>query len=118
MRGVLGAHVVLINFGPNLSECSVSFISMAMTDSSSAAILSAPSVLSVVGSARPDDAFSVDELGSQIVALAGRLAAATCRWLLLVAQFDACGAARLFGCRLRTRLVIRTTEPVRAGIGA
>jgi hypothetical protein len=97
VRGVLGAHVVLINFGPNLSECSVSFISMAMTDSPSAAILSAPFVLSVVGSARPDDAFSVDDLGSQIVALAGRLAAATCRWLLLGAQFDACEGCAAFG---------------------
>ena len=76
------------NFGPNLSEGSASFIAMAMTDSPSAATPSAPSVLSVVGSARPDEALSVDELGSQIVALAGRLAAATCRWLLLVAQFD------------------------------
>lgn len=32
---------------------------------------------------------SVDELGARIVAMAGRLAAATCRWLLLVAEFDA-----------------------------
>ena len=32
---------------------------------------------------------SLDELGSRIVGLAGRLAAATCRWLLLVADFDA-----------------------------
>ena len=37
----------------------------------------------------PAAAPSVEQLGSQIVALAGRLAAATCRWLLLVAQFDA-----------------------------
>ena len=40
---------------------------------------------------------SVDELGSQIVALAGRLAAATCRWLLLVAQFDAREGCAVFG---------------------
>ena len=70
---------------------------MAMTDSPSATTPSAPSVLSVVGSARPDDALSADELGSQIVALAGRLAAATCRWLLLVAQFDACEGCAAFG---------------------
>ena len=34
-------------------------------------------------------ALSVDELGEQIVDLAGRLAAATSRWLVLVAEFDA-----------------------------
>src|SRR5665213_3494043 len=34
-------------------------------------------------------AVSVDELGKQIVDLAGRLAAATSRWLVLVAEFDA-----------------------------
>jgi hypothetical protein len=32
---------------------------------------------------------SVDELGERIVELAGRLAAATSRWLVLVAEFDA-----------------------------
>jgi hypothetical protein len=32
---------------------------------------------------------SVDELGRSIVDLSGRLAAGTCRWLLLVADFDA-----------------------------
>ncbi|MCU1655816.1 MAG: hypothetical protein JWO57_472, partial [Pseudonocardiales bacterium] len=35
------------------------------------------------------DGLSVDELGSRIVGLAGRLAAATGRWLLLIAEFDA-----------------------------
>jgi hypothetical protein len=40
---------------------------------------------------------SVDELGSRIVGLAGRLAAATCRWLLLVAQFDAREGCAAFG---------------------
>ncbi len=34
-------------------------------------------------------AMPVDELGARIVDLAGRLTAATCRWLLLVAHFDA-----------------------------
>src|SRR5664279_5406905 len=32
---------------------------------------------------------SLDELGKRIVDMSGRLAAATCRWLLLVGQFDA-----------------------------
>jgi len=40
---------------------------------------------------------SVDELGSRIVGMAGRLAAATCRWLLLVAEFDARDGAAPFG---------------------
>ncbi|MDT4945355.1 MAG: hypothetical protein QOH14_2088, partial [Pseudonocardiales bacterium] len=35
-------------------------------------------VLRLVPSATPDGALSVDELGSRIVGLAGRLAAATC----------------------------------------
>src|SRR6478735_9647833 len=70
---------------------------MAIIDSPSAAVLSAPSVLRVVDSARPDESLSVDELGSRIVGLAGRLAAATCRWLLLVAQFDAREGCAAFG---------------------
>ncbi len=38
----------------------------------------------------PDEAeLSIDDLGERIVGMAGRLAAATCRWLLLVAAFDA-----------------------------
>jgi hypothetical protein len=36
-----------------------------------------------------DDEFSIDDLGAQIVGTAGRIASATCRWLLLVAEFDA-----------------------------
>jgi hypothetical protein len=32
---------------------------------------------------------SLDELGRRIVGMSGRLASATCRWLLLVAEFDA-----------------------------
>jgi hypothetical protein len=44
-----------------------------------------------------DDSLDVDELGSRIVGLAGRLAAATCRWLLLVAAFDARDGAARFG---------------------
>ena len=70
---------------------------MAMTDSPSGVVLSAPSVLRVVGSVGPDDGLSVDELGSRIVALAGRLAAGTCRWLLLVARFDAREGCAAFG---------------------
>lgn len=38
---------------------------------------------------RAGDETPVQELGAQIVGLAGRLASATCRWLLLVAAFDA-----------------------------
>jgi hypothetical protein len=37
----------------------------------------------------PRDDAGIDELGSRIIGLAGRLAAATCRWLLLVGEFDA-----------------------------
>jgi hypothetical protein len=44
-----------------------------------------------------DDRASLDELGSQIIGLAGRLAASTCRWLLLVAQFDARDGCRHWG---------------------
>src|SRR5450631_261278 len=40
---------------------------------------------------------SLDELGKRIVDMSGRLAAATCRWLLLVAQFDAREAYLSFG---------------------
>lgn len=40
---------------------------------------------------------ALDQLASQIVAGAGRLAAATGAWLLLVADFDACDAAWKFG---------------------
>jgi len=40
---------------------------------------------------------SVDELGARIVDIAGRLAAGTCRWLLLVAQFDAREGYLVFG---------------------
>src|SRR4051794_4593435 len=47
------------------------------------------SALSVVPDDEPDAALDVDQLGSRIIGLAGRLASATCRWLLLVAAFDA-----------------------------
>src|SRR5882757_7183907 len=40
---------------------------------------------------------SVDVLGSRIVGMAGRLSAAMCRWLLLIAEFDACDGAAKFG---------------------
>src|SRR5882762_11829464 len=42
-------------------------------------------------------ASDIDELGSRIVGMAGRLAAAMCRWLLLVAEFDARDGAAKFG---------------------
>jgi hypothetical protein len=44
----------------------------------------------------PDEALSLDQLGARIVGMAGRLAAATCRWLLLVAAFDAQQGAHRF----------------------
>ncbi|MDQ1495396.1 MAG: hypothetical protein QOG69_1879, partial [Actinomycetota bacterium] len=40
---------------------------------------------------------SLDELGERIVDMAGRLAAATSRWLVLVAEFDARQGYRRFG---------------------
>ncbi len=55
------------------------------------------SVLTVVDSDRPDEDLSTDELGSRIVGMAGRLAAATCRWLLLVAEFDRREGCARFG---------------------
>lgn len=48
-----------------------------------------PLVFSVVDGDVPDSALSTEQLGSRIVALSGRLASAMCRWLLLVAEFDA-----------------------------
>jgi hypothetical protein len=48
-----------------------------------------PRVLPSVQRAVAAERDGVEELGSRIVGLAGRLAAATCRWLLLVADFDA-----------------------------
>lgn len=56
-----------------------------------------PSVFMPVDDAIADAALSVQDLGSRIVALSGRLAAATCRWLLLVAEFDARDGARHIG---------------------
>jgi hypothetical protein len=47
------------------------------------------SVFGVVDGGLPDDALSLEQLGARIVALSGRLAAATCRWLLLVGEFGA-----------------------------
>jgi hypothetical protein len=58
-------------------------------------LLSRPA-LSVVEDDVPDLALTVDELGSRIVGLSGRLASAMCRWLLLVAQFDARDGAAKF----------------------
>ena len=50
---------------------------MELVDSSSSPVDRSPAVL------------SVDELGQRIVDLSGRITAGTCRWLLLVAEFDA-----------------------------
>lgn len=48
-----------------------------------------PSVFSVVGGDVPDGALTLEQLGSRIVVLSSRLAATTCRWLVLVGEFDA-----------------------------
>lgn len=45
----------------------------------------------------PDEGLSLDDLGSRIVGLAGRIAAATGRWLRLVAEFDAREGYARFG---------------------
>ena len=45
----------------------------------------------------PDSGLDDDQLGSRIVGLSGRIAAATSRWLLLVADFDRRGACQAFG---------------------
>jgi hypothetical protein len=62
-------------------------------------------VLTVVLDDVSDDALGVEELGSRIVGLAGRLAAATCRWLLLVAAFDAREGDARFGLASTARWV-------------
>jgi hypothetical protein len=46
---------------------------------------------------RAESPYSIDDLEAEIVGLAGRLAAATCRWLLLVARFDAVDGADRWG---------------------
>ena len=46
---------------------------------------------------RPLRDWTVDELGECIIDLSGRLAAAMCRWLLLVAEFDAREGYLVFG---------------------
>lgn len=62
-------------------------------------------ISTVVDAAVPDAALSIDELGSRIVGLAGRVAAATCRWLLLVAEFDARDGCARFGLATTARWV-------------
>jgi hypothetical protein len=42
-------------------------------------------------------------LGTQIIALAGRVASAQCRWLVLVADFDAMDGAQAYGLPSTTR---------------
>lgn len=44
-----------------------------------------------------DTVLDDEQLGSRIVGLSGRIAAATCRWLLLVAEFDRREACAAFG---------------------
>jgi hypothetical protein len=52
---------------------------------------------SAVSVRRSPAVLSVDELGKRIVDLSGRLTASTCRWLLLVADFDARDGYLSFG---------------------
>ncbi|SDI98105.1 HNH endonuclease [Frankineae bacterium MT45] len=47
----------------------------------------------------------IEDLSSQIIGLAGRLAAATCRWLLLIADFDEKGGAGHYGLGSTARWV-------------
>src|SRR4051794_5845448 len=54
-------------------------------------------LLTVVADEAADESLGVDELGSRIVGLAGRVASATCRWLLLVGRFDAQEGFQHFG---------------------
>jgi hypothetical protein len=51
-------------------------------------------VLTVVADEVADCALGVEKLGSRIVGLSARLAASLCRWLLLIAEFDAREGAR------------------------
>jgi hypothetical protein len=69
---------------------------MVMTDCACPVGDPAP-LLSSVSESLADAWLSTDELGSRIVALSGRLAAATCRFLLLVAEFDAREGCCRFG---------------------
>src|SRR3954447_280975 len=54
-------------------------------------------LLTGVAEEAADESLGVDELGSRIVGLAGRVASATCRWLLLVGRFDAQEGFQHFG---------------------
>jgi hypothetical protein len=47
----------------------------------------------------------VDELGAQIIGLAGRLASAKCRWLLLLARFDEREGCATYGLATTARWV-------------
>lgn len=65
-------------------------------DTGSAGQDAADCVLPLTPPLRADDELTTDELGARIVGLAGRISAATCRWLLLLARFDVAeGCARL-----------------------
>ena len=56
-----------------------------------------PPLLRLVPDDVADDALSDEQLGSRIVGLSGRIAAATSRWLLLVAEFDRREGCAAFG---------------------
>ena len=55
-----------------------------------------PPILTLVPEHSPHK-LNVEELGSRIVALSGRVASATCRWLLLIAEFDRLDGSEAFG---------------------
>jgi hypothetical protein len=63
----------------------------------STALESLVPVLGLVDPDRDADGLSVEDLGSRIVGLAGRIAATTCQWLLLVGAFDAREGCARFG---------------------
>src|SRR3954452_24198717 len=62
-------------------------------------------LLRVVPEEAEDASLDLDQLGSRIVGLAGRLASATARWLLLVGRFDAQAAHERFGLAVDGALV-------------
>ena len=63
-----------------------------------------PSLQVVLGARAPAGA-GAKQLGEQIIALAGRVASAQCRWLLLVAEFDALDGASDYGLPTTTRWI-------------
>lgn len=63
------------------------------------------SPLQVIPGGRAPGGAGAKELGEQIIALSGRVASAQCRWLLLVAEFDALDGASTYGLPTTTRWI-------------